>query len=135
MSEVKALNWFSISAIVEDMNEEKIIGKLEAHDKRFDTLETKLESHDKQLDLLAAKALEHDKRFDVLEVEVGEVKKLSIDVKKLSLKVLTALDENTALLRDKRQEQEATSATLVGHGKAIENHEERIMKLEPKPAV
>jgi len=103
------------------MNEEKIIGKLEAHDK--------------QLDLLAVKALEHDKRFDVLEVEVGEVKKLSIEVKGLSLKVLTALDENTALLRDKRQEQEATSAALVQHDKAIENHEERITKLEPKPAV
>jgi len=128
VSEVKALHWFLIHAIVGDMNEEKIIGKLEEHDKRFD-------AHDKQLDLLAAKALEHDKRFDVIEKRFDEHDKRFDgleakvgNVEKLCDRVLTALDANSALLRDIRQEQLATSATLT-------RHDERITKLEPKAAV
>jgi len=45
-------------------NEDKIIQKLEAHDKRFDVHDASFDNQDKAIDLLAKKMLEHDGRFD-----------------------------------------------------------------------
>lgn len=75
-----------------------------------------------KLDLIVDKLAEHDQKLEkaATKEEVAEVRD----------KVLTVLDENTALLRDIRQEQESTSAALTRHDKTIENHKKRITQLE-----
>ena len=50
-------------------------------------------------------------------------------------KVLTALDENTKLLKDWREEQEVTSVANVRQDETIDNHGKRIVQLEKKTGI
>ena len=58
----------------------------------------------------------HDKRLGRIEQKLDGTEK----------KVLTALDQNTELLRTIRQEQTATSAIIVRHDKDIKRIKEKL---------
>jgi len=87
-------------------------------DKRFEKVDKRFDGQDKRLD-------EHEKQIKTLQGSVDEMRD----------QVLTKLDENTVLLEKISQEQDITSATHVRRDKAIEGHEERIVRLEKKAGI
>lgn len=81
-------------------NEERIIEKLEEHDKRFNEHDKRFDEHDKRFDVIAQKLDEHDKRFESLEYKLDT----------LGEKVLTSQDEILSMVRRVDQERVFTTA-------------------------
>ena len=104
-------------------NEEKIIRKLEEHDKRFDTYDRRFDEndkrfdeHEKRLDLLASKAMEHDERFDRLEKKVDNLAKNTDE----------GQDEILTILRRIETETISSSHAIVRHDKDIIRIKEKL---------
>ena len=57
------------------------------------------------------------------------------DLAKVEDKVLTALDENSKLLKDWREEQDATSTANVRQDETLDDYGKRIVRLEKKTGI
>ncbi|MBI5728639.1 MAG: hypothetical protein HY983_00095 [Candidatus Magasanikbacteria bacterium] len=84
------------------MNEEKILKKLEGHDKQFDIVIKKLEQHDqkfaqhdKQFDIVIGKLVEHDAKIDTLATkdDLSALREEMISGQDAMMTVLKRLDE------------------------------------------
>jgi len=98
------------------MSEEKILKKLNNHDKNFKNIELKLDNHTKVLDehgkkidkhqaildKLVVKTLEHDDRFDRIEDKIQETED----------RILSAIDLTMKKILNVNQEQILIGATL-----------------------
>lgn len=107
------------------MNEDKIIQKLEEHDKRFDAYDKRFDEHDRRfdeqdrrLDMLAKKAIEHDARFDelVTKNEFNDFKD----------EVLSGQDEMLTILQNLQQEIPAIAHAVTRHDKDISRIKEHL---------
>jgi hypothetical protein len=97
------------------MDEDKIIQKLQEHDKRFD-------EHDKRFDLVIGKLSEHDERLDnlVTKVEFQDFKD----------KVLTGQDKMMNILERLDQERIFTTAWVGRIEKEVEEHTREIKNIK-----
>lgn len=79
-----------------------------------------------------------DQRFEKVATkeDVAGVKtELKQEIAHVRGAVLTALDENTELLRTMSQEQDATSQAIVRYDEKVTQHDEKIARLQEKVGV
>ncbi len=79
-----------------------------------------------------------DQRFEKVATKedvAGVNAELKQEIAHVRGAVLTALDENTNLLRKISEEQDAAYATVTRHDKKIEEHDEKIARLQEKVGV
>lgn len=86
--------------------ENSIVKKLRAHDKRFN-------DHDKKFDRVFNKLLEHDVKFDQLEIKIEQ------KISETESRILNAIDNFTKKTIDVEVEQVSTRSTLDRHEKDI----------------
>jgi hypothetical protein len=93
--------------------ENSIVKKLRAHDKRFDDHDKRFDDHDKKFDRVFNKLLEHDVKFDQLEIKIEK------RISETESRILNAIDNFTKKTIDAELEQISTRATLGRHEKDI----------------
>lgn len=74
------------------MDEDRIINKLEEHDKRFDEVDKKLTDHDEKFDIIVRKLLEHDHQFVLVRKEIAELRQDVMRGQDAILTILHRLD-------------------------------------------
>ena len=111
-----------------DARFQKVDEQFQKVDARFQKVDERSQSVDEQFQSV-------DKRFRQIDLELSDIKSQMAtkdDLDALRNDVLTALDQNTALLQKVSDEQSAISFTLARHDSALAGHEQRIVRLEKK---